>query len=223
MEEPKVLIATKEFRQATTWQLMELQSTNTDLMRAHLVRKLGYPNKFGAKIPIDHKWNLDLLEQKLQGYHDLDIIEWLRYGWPSGRLPTMGAPAKTFKNHKGATDYPKALNRYIQKEKAKDAVIGPFNIIPFQNNVGISPISTRPKKGTEDRRIIIDLSFPPGEAVNDGMIRDNYLGEYVKLTFPRVDDLALRIYTLGKDAMMFKIDLSRYFRQLPLDPGDYSL
>ena len=23
--------------------------------------------------------------------------------------------------------------------------------------------------------------------------------------------------------MMFKIDLSRYFRQLPLDPGDYSL
>ena len=55
------------------------------------------------------------------------------------------------------------------------------------------------------------------------MIKDNYLGKWVKLTFARVDDLAFRIYTLGKDAMMFKIDLSRYFRQLPLDPGDYSL
>ena len=55
------------------------------------------------------------------------------------------------------------------------------------------------------------------------MIKDNYMGQYVKLTFPGVDDLALRIYTLGNEAMMFKIDLSRYFRQLPLDPGDYSL
>ena len=34
---------------------------------------------------------------------------------------------------------------------------------------------------------------------------------------------AVRIYTLGMDCMMFKVDLSRYFRQLPLDPGDYSL
>ena len=55
------------------------------------------------------------------------------------------------------------------------------------------------------------------------MIKDNYLGHMVQLTFPRVDDLALRIYTLGRSARMFKIDLSRYFRQLPLDPGDYSL
>ena len=62
-----------------------------------------------------------------------------------------------------------------------------------------------------------------GEAVNDGMIKDNYMGLPVKLTFPRVDDLAFRIYTLGQDVMMFKIDLSRYFRQIPMDPGDYSL
>ena len=69
----------------------------------------------------------------------------------------------------------------------------------------------------------MDLSFPQGQAVNDGMIKDNYMGLQVKLAFPRVDDLALRIYTLGQGAMMFKVDLSQYFRQVPLDPGDYSL
>ena len=43
------------------------------------------------------------------------------------------------------------------------------------------------------------------------------------MKFPRTDDLAIRIAQLGKTAMMFKIDLGRYFRQIPLDPGDYSM
>ena len=54
-------------------------------------------------------------------------------------------------------------------------------------------------------------------------MKDNYLGFRAKLTFPRVDDLAFRIYSLGQGCIMFKVDLSQYFRQLPLDPGDYSL
>ena len=49
------------------------------------------------------------------------------------------------------------------------------------------------------------------------------MGFTAKLIFPRTDDFAFRIYQLGKGCGMFKIDLSRYFRQLPLDPGDYSL
>ena len=69
----------------------------------------------------------------------------------------------------------------------------------------------------------MDLSFPPGRSVNDGIMKDNYLGMATKLRFPKVDEFAIRIYTLGKGCLMFKIDLSRYFRQLPLDPGDYSL
>ena len=49
------------------------------------------------------------------------------------------------------------------------------------------------------------------------------MGLQAKRTFPRVDDFAHRIHLLGRHCMMFKIDLSRYFRQIPLDPGDYSL
>ena len=58
-----------------------------------------------------------------------------------------------------------------------------------------------------------------GESVNDGIYKDTYLGFTAKLTFPKVDDFARRIYSVGEGCMMFKIDLSRYFRQLPLDPG----
>ena len=183
----------------------------------------GYPNRWGARRPVKSTWNTDLLDQLLIDYEDKDVVEWIRYGWRSGWLPTMTAPVITTKNHKGATEYPEVLEKYITKEQSKNVVMGPYNKIPFQGNVGISPLSTQPKKDMGDRRIILDLSFPMGRAVNDGMIKDNYLGFQAKLSFPKVDDFAFRIFSIGTDCMMFKVDLSRYFRQLPLDPGDYSL
>ena len=222
-EQDKQMKDTKTFKTATTLDRLRMETENPDLLRAAMVREKGYPNRFGARIPVPSKINIDELEDRLQGYEDREVVEWMRYGWPTGRLPTMADPDKTFKNHKGATDYPQALERYIDKEMAHQAVIGPLQQIPFPDRVGISPISTRPKKCSTDRRIIIDLSFPQGASVNDGMIKDNYLGWATELRFPRTDDLALRIFQLGTDARMFKIDLSRYFRQLPLDPGDYSL
>ena len=187
------------------------------------VRHKGYPNRWGAKIPIKPNWNIELLEDLLQDYEDKEIVEWMKYGWPIGRLPTMEEPAISFKNHKGATEYPEALIKYIEKENNHGAIIGPFTAIPFHKHLGISPLSTRPKKDSEERRIILDLSFPPGRSVNDGIMKDNYLGFTTKLTFPKTDQFAHRIYSLGPNALMFKIDLHRYFRQLDLDPGDYSL
>ena len=59
--------------------------------------------------------------------------------------------------------------------------------------------------------------------MNDGVAKEEYLSFVVKLTFPKVDDRALRIYQLGLNCCVFKVDLSHYFRQLQLDPADYSM
>ena len=182
------------------------------------VLELGYPNRWGARKPIQTRWNLELLEELLEDYEDKDIVEWIRYGW----LPSLADP-RISKNHKGATDHLEALAKYIHKEQAQGAIMGPYEHIPFLGKVGISPLSTRPKKESQERRVILDLSFPVGQSVNDGIPKDSYLGFSAKLSFPKVDDFAFRIYSIGKGCMMFKVDLSRYFRQLPLDPGDYSL
>ena len=40
----------------------------------------GYPNRWGARRPVKSKWNLDVFQEKLEGYPDMEIIEWLRYG-----------------------------------------------------------------------------------------------------------------------------------------------
>ena len=214
---------TTEISTASTLEILRLEIEDEDLMKAKLVREKGYPNMYGAKIPVKTKLNVDKLEELLKDYEDKEVVNGLRYGWPTGRLPTMAKPQKKFKNHKGATDHPAALKKYIEKEKQKGAILGPYRKIPFKEKVGISPISTRPKRNTTDRRVIIDLSFPPGRAVNDGMIKSNYLGFTAEIKFPRTDDLAMRVAYLGRGAAMFKIDLFRYFRQLPLDPGDYSM
>ena len=71
----------------------------------------------------------------------------------------------------------------------------------------------------------MDLSWPPGRLVNDGIAKNQFMGFADKLTFPTVDVIARRVAEFGTDqvVLLFKIDLSGYFRQLPLDPGDYSL
>ena len=182
-----------------------------------------YPNRWGARVRIDTRWNLELFQQLLQEYEDREVVEWLKYGRPTGRLPTLPPPHISYTNHKGASEFPQHLDKYIQKEASYGAIMGPYDTIPFNDKVGISPLSTRPKRNSQDKRVILDLSFPIGSVVNDGIPKDTYMGFRVNLTFPKTDQFALRIYQLGPECLMFKVDLSRYFRQIPLDPGDYSL
>ena len=66
----------------------------------------------------------------------------------------------------------------------------------------------------------MDLSYPPGRSINDGIPKDSYLDINEKLTLPSVDGLADRIMKLGRGCKVFKIDLSRAYRQMKMDPGD---
>lgn len=69
-----------------------------------------------------------------------------------------------------------------------------------------------------DRRIIIDLSYPIGSAVNNGIDITSILGkDYV---LPSISDLTSRLIQLGGDAWMWKANLSRAYRQLRVDPLD---
>ena len=54
------------------------------------------------------------------------------------------------------------------------AIIGPFDKNPFPGHFKISPLNTVSKKDTLERRVILDLSFPAGNSVNDFISKDNY-------------------------------------------------
>ena len=115
------------------------------------------------------------------------------------------------------------MEKYLTKEIQQGAVVGPFDCVPFEHRVGVFPLSTREKRDTDERRVIMDLSWPTGESVNDGITKDQFMGFQIKLTFPTIDAMARRVAKLGHGTLMFKVDLTRYLRQLGIDPGDYSL
>ena len=50
--------------------------------------------------------------------------------------------------------------------------------------------------------------------------KDEYLGQEVNLTYPRVDEFVDLIKKKGKGCFLFKRDLSRVYRQIPIDLTD---
>ena len=79
------------------------------------------------------------------------------------------------------------------------------------------------KKDSVERRIILDLSYPVGNSINDGISQEYYLGKKINICYPNVDDLVDIIKLKGQGCLMLKKDLKRAHRQIPLCPGDMHL
>ena len=56
------------------------------------------------------------------------------------------------------------VKKYFDKELENNAVLGPFHSNPFANKAYLSPLNTRNKKDSEEKRIIVDMSFPKGKS-----------------------------------------------------------
>jgi hypothetical protein len=151
----------------------------------------------------------------------------LKYGFPIGftdrNVKFEQLELWKYRNHKGATEFPFDVNHYLNKEASTSCVIGPFRKNPFNTSIKISPLNTVPKKDTDEQRIILDLSMPKGQAVNDFVDKDWYLGERVDLVFPKVDDFIHLIRSKGRGCLLFKKDLRKAYRQISICPGDYHL
>ena len=97
--------------------------------------------------------------------------------------------------------------------------MGPFKTPQF-NSLYSSTMLTRPKAGSTNHRVIVDLSWLHGKSVNDMVCNDIYLGTNFKLKFPPVDDITARVQKLDGKCLLYKINLQRAFRHFKLDPRD---
>ena len=182
------------------------------------VRKSHKYNFQGCRILIPSRFNFDFIENELKNYEDKEVIELLKFGFPLAHDGKTGN-RKIPNNHKGATLFPSQIESILEEEVLSGAAIGPFdhNVIP---DACFSPLNSVPKKDSEKRRLILDMSYPPGNSINQGINKDEYLGVEEKLSLPSIDKLAERIRELGPNCKVFKIDLSRAYRQIYLDPKD---
>ena len=90
------------------------------------------------------------------------------------------------------------------------------------------PISTRAKRDSCARRIILDCSWPLGVSLNEGIDKDHYLGGETNLRYPTIDKVARKIYDIRvavpvQEIMLFCENMDRAFRQLFVVPRDVPL
>ena len=179
----------------------------------------GSCNAQGLRIPVPCFWDLNKLEALLGCYHDKEALDFLKYGWPishDGRHYNT----KKLENWRGAVLNKDSVRKYLENELKYRSVIGPFHSNPFNQEAGISPLNTRDKKDSVEKRIILDLSFPEGNAVNEGIDKTKYLGLEIEWKLPTVDTLANLMVLKGVGSLLFKRDLRRYYRQIFVDPSD---
>jgi hypothetical protein len=199
-----------------------------ELIKIHeQIRKSGTHNYLGCKIPVQSGINIQFFREKLVDYHDNIICEFLEFGAPVVYEGEFVGSEFITKNHKGATDFSKEIEKYLKKEASYGAIIGPFFKNPFCCDFKISPLNTHLntviKKDSVERRVILDLSYPVGNSINDGISQEYYLGKKINICYPNVDDFVDIIKLKGQGCLMFKKDLNRAYRQIPLCSGDMHL
>ena len=182
------------------------------------VRSSGLPNFMAVRQLIPSDLKCDQWDPLLKDYHDSEITDFLRYGWPVA-YSAQQIPTSTLKNHASALRFPVDIDNFIQKELSKEALLGPFSNLPFYKWTQLSPLMTRDKPDGSGKRVIIDLSFPVGSSVNDGIPKS----AEAHYTLPTPLDLADLMLREGRGCHMWKSDLSRAYRQLRVDPLDYPL
>ena len=146
----------------------------TPVIHHIIASKHGLPNAFGTRIPVLTPLNIPAWESKLLDYHDRQIVDFLRYGWPINNTANQ-LPISTDKNHPLAISYADHVQHYVNTELRYHAIAGPFRNNPFPQPLICCPLQTVPKRGSSKRRVVMDLSFPPHASVNIGIPDSSYL------------------------------------------------
>ena len=105
---------------------------------------------------------------------------------------------------------------YLESEQLASRIVGPFDsLLNIQvNRFGVIPKSNQPGKW----RPILDLSYPPGHSVNDGIDP-----QWCSLRYATVDQAIAHILQLGRGALLAKVDVGHAYRNIPVHPEDRHL
>ena len=189
------------------------------------VYRSGLPNYKGCRISLPfNKLNIPLWRELLADYKDYVVCDFLEFGFPLDFDKSVNLSVNERRNHKGARDFPEFVNRYLCAEVEKSRIAGPFQINPLSIPIMVSPLNSVPKQSSDERRVIVDLSWPLGEgSVNSGISKEFYLQEKIESHYASVEEVCQMVLEIGKGALIYKRDLRQAYRQFRVDPADYYL
>ena len=119
------------------------------------------------------------------------------------------------RNHPSASANSSVVDSYIATEVALGRLLGPVS----QVGIHSSPIGLVPKARQHNKwRMIVDLSCPRGQSVNDGISAD-----HCSIQYASVDEAVNIILAMGRCTQLVKVDLKDAYRIIPVHPLDHHL
>ena len=197
---------------------VNIDSIEKCLQVANVILATKKPNYREARIPIVSGLNVKMWEKYLQDYPDDRLIQYITFGFPLSIQSRSQLHNTDVCNDHSALQYPNDIQKYLQKEIDLGAMLGPKNAVNHPE-YHCSPLMSRPKEG-DSRRVILDLSYPRGNSLNDKVSKDCFEGNLFALKLPSIDIVVQDIIDTQNDPVIFKVDVARAFRNLPVDPAD---
>ena len=141
------------------------------------------------------------------------LISGIQHGFRLGLQP-RAACRSSRSNHPSAASHSEVVSTYLQRQVAAGYMLGPLDPALCQGVV-ISSLGVVPKSTPGKFRVIVDLSSPATQSVNDQLHR-----EWCHVAYASVDDAAILLHALGPGAQMAKLDIRDAYRIIPVHPEE---
>ena len=157
---PAVLSGSQALRRPTASAAWETVHPDLAILYTQVIA-YGVPNYRGARRRVPSALNIDAWRSREGDLVDTSLVDCLEYGFPigfTGQVPLVS----DIPNHSLARANPLQVRKYLDTEADHLAIAGPFTAKPFTPWYRNNPLMTRPKRDSQDIRVILDLSFPRG-------------------------------------------------------------
>ena len=163
---------------------------------------------------------VDVLEKFLKDYPCSGtrhfLLNGFRHGFDIGFRGNFIEENARPRNLLSARNNVRQVSEAIAKELSRGHTSGPFPSPPFPQT-HCSPIGSAPKPDGSVR-LILDLSSPRGDSVNEGISQEEF-----KCTYSKFDDAVRIVLELGRGVYLGKIDIKHAFRICPVSPEQWPL
>jgi hypothetical protein len=127
--------------------------------------------------------------------------------------------ARVSENLRSARDNPEIIRKALCEELLEKRLVGPFSSPPLLN-LQCHPVGAVPKKHSDKWRPVYHLSFL---CLDTDSVNEFISQEFSSCTYITIDDAINMLRSIGKEALMAKIDICSAFHLLPILPSQRQL
>ena len=170
-------------------------------------------------LPVSTPLRADAWQQALLTHPDREwashLVTGIQHGFRIGLLAHPNCQS-IVGNSPSAAAHCEVVSSFLASQVKAGYMIGP---LPAHvcSNVVTSCMAVVPKSTSGKFRVIVDLSAPAHNSVNDNIHRD-----LTHVAYSSINDAALLMHHLGKHSLMAKIDIQDAYRLIPIHPMDRS-